>query len=439
MSGRRAQAPGTAVGRAEESSGSRRRRGTRACPAAVRSGGARRSSPAVGVQEPRSPRSARDRDATPGGADEHVRLVVESKVADAHRRDDRLFRRQAASPPAALAGGDAAQHARTADRDDDVEMPAAEFGGHDGRGKVQRLRPLGRGPGRREVHVLGTYARHERRRRGPNPAQVAVERLALVRPSLLESLEDEPVGHADEVRDVLGRRVLEDLVRPAELLERAAAHDREPVAERKRLRLIVRDVDGGELEALVELIDLRTDELAQARVEIAQWLVEQHEVGPRDESSRERDALLLAAAELGGIAVEQIGRVYELRDLLDPLGCLVAPDLPHTKGVRDVLADGHMRPQCVRLEDHADVPLVRRDVDVASGVEGDAVSERDRSRVGGLEPGEAPEDRRLATAARTEEDQELSGLDLEIEVVDRDRRRLAGEALQQALDAYLGQ
>jgi len=76
---------------------------------------------------------------------------------------------------------------------------------------------------------------------------------------------------------------------------------------------------------------------------------------------------------------------------------------------------------------------------VASGVEGDAVSERDRSRVGGLEPGEAPEDRRLATAARTEEDQELSGLDLEIEVVDRDRRRLAGEALQQALDAYLGQ
>jgi hypothetical protein len=98
-----------------------------------------------------------------------------------------------------------------------------------------------------------------------------------------------------------------------------------------------------------------------------------------------------------------------------------------------------VRPERIRLEDHPDVPLVGRDVDVPRGVEDRTVAERDRTGVGGLEAGKAAERRRLAAAARPEEDEELAGLDLEIEVVDRDRRRLAGEPLGEALDAYAGQ
>ena len=89
-------------------------------------------------------------------------------------------------------------------------------------------------------------------------------------------------------------------------------------------RLVVGDVDRGEAEALVQLVDLAAHLVAQPRVEVAQRLVEQHEVGPRDEAPRERDALLLPAAELSGVAVEQRAAVDELGDLLDPLGLRVA-------------------------------------------------------------------------------------------------------------------
>jgi len=98
-----------------------------------------------------------------------------------------------------------------------------------------------------------------------------------------------------------------------------------------------------------------------------------------------------------------------------------------------------VRPERVRLEDHADVPLVRRDVEAARRVEDGALAEGDRAGVGRLEAGETAERRRLAAAAGAEEDKELARFDLELEVVDCDRRRLAGEAFREARDAYAGQ
>jgi len=76
---------------------------------------------------------------------------------------------------------------------------------------------------------------------------------------------------------------------------------------------------------------------------------------------------------------------------------------------------------------------------VARDVEDVALAERDRAGVGCLEAGETAKGRGLAAAAGAEQDEKLPGLDLEVEVVDRDRRRLAGEALREARDAYAGQ
>ena len=72
------------------------------------------------------------------------------------------------------------------------------------------------------------------------------------------------------------------------------------------------------------------------------------------------------------------------------------------------------------------------------GVEDVAVAEGDPALVGRLEPGEAAQRRRLAAAARAEQDEELALLDLEVEVVHRGRRRLAGEPLGEPLDAQVG-
>ena len=121
--------------------------------------------------------------------------------------------------------------------------------------------------------------------------------------------------------------------------------------------------------ATVELVDLGAHLVAETGVEVAERFVEQHQVGSGDEAAGERDALLLATAELRRIAVEERSAIDEGGGLLDPTALEALLDPPRLERVGDVLAHRHVRPQRVRLEHHADVALVRRQVDPAVGVE----------------------------------------------------------------------
>ena len=112
----------------------------------------------------------------------------------------------------------------------------------------------------------------------------AAEDLAVARPSAVGALAHEPVGHPDERGHVLGGRLLEDVLGGVVLLDAAVAHDRQAIAERERLGLVVGHEHGGEAEPPVELVDLGPHLVAQAGIEVAQRLVEQHEVGPGDEA-----------------------------------------------------------------------------------------------------------------------------------------------------------
>ena len=68
----------------------------------------------------------------------------------------------------------------------------------------------------------------------------------------------------------------------------------------------------------MQLVELGPHLVAQPGVEVAQRLVEEHQVGPGDEAPGQRDALLLAAAELRRVAVEQVAAVDQRGGLLDP-------------------------------------------------------------------------------------------------------------------------
>ena len=77
------------------------------------------------------------------------------------------------------------------------------------------------------------------------------------------------------------------------------------------------------------------------------------------------------------------------------------------------------------LEDEADAALLRRPA-------GDVLAvDEDRALVGGLEPGDDPEQRGLAAAARAEERRERARRDLHRDVVERDE---VVEALRDAPD-----
>ena len=104
--------------------------------------------------------------------------------------------------------------------------------------------------------------------------------------------------------------------------------------------------------------------------------------------------------------------------------------LPHLEPVAEVLAHGHVRVERVALEHHRDVALARR------GVGDVAAADRDRARRRLLEPGDQPQQRRLAAAGRADEDHELAVLDVQADVVDR--AHAAAELLRDAVDDDLG-
>jgi len=150
-------------------------------------------------------------------------------------------------------------------------------------------------------------------------------------------------------------------------------------------------------------------------------------------SPRERDTLLLPAAELTGIAIGEFRAPHELERLVRPVLAQPLAHAAHLERVRDVLAHSHVRPQRVRLEDHAHVPLVRRHVDARSAVEDGLLAEPERSTVGRLEARDATECRGLAASARPEEDEELAVVDHEVKPLDHD---IPAVLLGQAVDRH---
>ena len=114
---------------------------------------------------------------------------------------------------------------------------------------------------------------------------------------------------------------LVELLGRAGLLQAPVVHDRDPVAHRHRLDLVVGDVDGGRADLLLEALDLAAGLHAQLRVEVGERLVHQEHLRVADQRAAERHALLLAAGELARAAVEQraelerLGRAVHARSI----------------------------------------------------------------------------------------------------------------------------
>ena len=168
------------------------------------------------------------------------------------------------------------------------------------------------------------------------------------------------VRRAQEVGHERGLGRLVERARLVALLDVAAAHDRDAVAHGQRLVLVVGDVDEGDLELLLDALELDLQVDAQARVERAERLVEQQHGRLEHERARQGDALLLAAGELRRAPVPVVLHAHQRQRLGDAAldlglgGALVA------QAEGDVLGHRLVREERVALEDRVDAPLVRR-------------------------------------------------------------------------------
>ena len=136
---------------------------------------------------------------------------------------------------------------------------------------------------------------------------------------------------------------------------------------------------------LLQRADLAPHLDAQLRIEIGERLVHQADLRLGHDRAAERDALLLAAGELRGLAVEQRLEPEDAGGALEPRIALGARHVAHLQAEQDVLGDREMRKQRVALEHHRDAALGGRQ-------RGDvAVRDGDRAGARGLEPGDQPQ------------------------------------------------
>ena len=212
---------------------------------------------------------------------------------------------------------------------------------------------------------------------------------------------------ADEGGDIDRVRSREYLGRPADLLDFAGHEHRHAVGQRHRLFLVVGDVDGGDAERALQLLQLGARFQPQLGVEIGEGLVEQEQPRLAHDGAGQRAALLLAARQLAGLAVEQMVDLDLARGFLHRGLDLGLRQLGHFEREGDVLVHGHVRVERVALEHHGDVAVARiRRRDVLAVDEDPAGGRR-------VEAGENPQRRALAGAGRAEQREELAGLDLE--------------------------
>ncbi len=203
-----------------------------------------------------------------------------------------------------------------------------------------------------------------------------------------------------------------EIVGRADLLDQAGIHDHHAVGQGHRLDLIMGHVDRRRADFLVHLLDLGAHLHAQLGVEIGQRLVEQEHLGIAHDGAPHGDTLALAAGELLGLAVEQLGDVEDLRRMLDALVDLRLWRLLQLQAERHVLVDVHVRIERVVLEHHGDVPVLGRHV------VDDVAADRDVATRDLLEAGDHAERRALAAAGRPDQHDELLVGDVEIDAAD---------------------
>jgi hypothetical protein len=130
----------------------------------------------------------------------------------------------------------------------------------------------------------------------------------------------------DEFRGELGLRMVEDVARRALLLDPARIHQDHDIGERHRLVLAVGDMDEGDAELALKLLQFRSHAQPQEWIKRGQRFVEQQDLRGCDQGAGERHALLLTAGKLRG---QSCGVILHVDEFKQPPGLGMALRLGH--------------------------------------------------------------------------------------------------------------
>ena len=185
----------------------------------------------------------------------------------------------------------------------------------------------------------------------------------------------------------------------------------------QRLDLVMGYIDHGRTGLDMQALQLGAHVYAELCVEVGKRLVHQQQMRLGSDRTSDCNALLLAAGQLGRIAVDVLADLHAGECVLDAAVDLVLGQLLNVQAEGDVLAHGHVRPQSVGLENQVEVALARRsEVSLGSVYDLLAVHE-DGAVLRLLQTGYNAQRGGFAAAGRTEQRHEVAVLDGEVNVL----------------------
>ncbi len=217
---------------------------------------------------------------------------------------------------------------------------------------------------------------------------------------------------ADEPGDEHRRRSGIHLGGRTHLFDAAAVHHGHPSAHGHRLDLVVSDVDERRTQPTVQGHQLGAGLAAQLGVEVAERFVHAEHGRLAHDRPGEGHTLSLAAAQLAGLAVQQVAEAQCSSRLFGSSGTFGLGHLAHLQRELDVRPHGLVGVEGVALEHHRHVALFRLDI-----VHRHA-TDRHGSAGGRLEAGDHAQQGALATPRGPQQHHELAVGDVEGDAVD---------------------
>jgi hypothetical protein len=210
---------------------------------------------------------------------------------------------------------------------------------------------------------------------------------------------------------------------------RPRTHHQDPRPQEHRLVDAVGDEEDRAPRRPPDLEQLVLQPLAGQRVEGAERLVHEDDVGVVRQHARDLAALLHATRQLVGPSVGELRQAHHVEEALAVLTALRGLDPAQLRPELDVLAHRHPRVEHGLLEDHAPV----------GGGPGDPLpADPDLALRRRHEAGDEAQQRGLAAAGGAGEADELAGLDGEVDAVERPDLAVGHvEGVRQLVDAHL--
>ena len=144
------------------------------------------------------------------------------------------------------------------------------------------------------------------------------------------------------------------------LLELAFVEDANARAHRHRFDLIVRDVDEGRFQALVQATNEGTRLHPKLRIEVGKRLVHQKYRRFANDGAADRHTLTLPTGELTRTPIQQVTDTQFIRSFVDALVDDLLGRLAQLEPECHIVIYGHVRVERVTLEYHGDIAIFRR-------------------------------------------------------------------------------